>query len=205
MNPIERKQQILGAAKNLFARRGFFDTQISDIIKEAGIARGTFYQYFESKEDIFKKLMDIFLNDFKEVIFKNVSDDAALSYRQIFTKKIRFAFQHFASDREMCSIVFRKAVGLPAGLDMGIRRLEKLGRDLTRSLLQTAMQNGVLMKNLDLDIAANMVAGAFSRTAYDLFSVEETESYAGSLDHLSENFVNTFIDGLAAPGISSRK
>jgi len=205
MNPKERKQQILGAAKKLFARRGFFDTQISDIIKEANIARGTFYQYFESKEDIFKQLMEIFLDDFKEIIFKDVSSNAALSYRQAFTEKIRFAFQHFASDREMCSIVFRKAVGLPVGLDMGIRRLEKLGRDLARSQLQNAMDNGVLMENLDLDIAANMVAGAFSRTAYDLFSVEEPESYKESLDHLSENFVNTFIDGLAAPGTSSRK
>ncbi len=205
MKPEERKEQILSSAKKLFSHHGFYDTQISDIIQEAGIARGTFYQYFNSKEDIFRQLLEIFFHDFKKVLFSTVNGEASLSYRNFFIARIKRAFEYFDSDREICSIVFRKAIGLPTGLELGIRRLEKLGTDYMKQELKTAMDRGILMKDLNIDIVSNIIAGAFSRTAYDFFSVEDKDSYPEGLDNLSENFINVFIDGLAAPGISSRK
>ena len=47
----------MAAAKKVFARNGFHVTTISDIAKEAGLAYGSVYQYFDSKEDLFQALM----------------------------------------------------------------------------------------------------------------------------------------------------
>ena len=58
----QRRQQILDAARRLFAERGYHATSIHDIIRTADIARGTFYLYFESKRAIFVELLDEFFH-----------------------------------------------------------------------------------------------------------------------------------------------
>jgi AcrR family transcriptional regulator len=54
----ERKQQLLDCAARLFAERGYADTRVIDIVREAGVAKGLFYWYFENKEQLFRELAD---------------------------------------------------------------------------------------------------------------------------------------------------
>jgi AcrR family transcriptional regulator len=51
---VEREQQILDAALAVFAQKGYGDTRIGDIADAAGIAKGTIYLYFESKDALFE-------------------------------------------------------------------------------------------------------------------------------------------------------
>ncbi len=53
---IERKEQLLTAAARLFADRGYAETRILDICREAGVAKGLFYWYFDTKEAVFRDL-----------------------------------------------------------------------------------------------------------------------------------------------------
>ena len=53
----ETRSAILRAAQALFAAKGFFDTTIADIVKAAGVSRGTFYLYFKDREDVFATLL----------------------------------------------------------------------------------------------------------------------------------------------------
>ncbi len=55
-----KKTQIYDSGKELFSLNGFKDTNVSDITKKAGVAVGTFYNYYSSKEKLF---MDIFLDE----------------------------------------------------------------------------------------------------------------------------------------------
>ena len=54
----ERKEQLLDAAAALFAERGYAETRIVDICRDAGVAKGLFYWYFENKEALFRDLVD---------------------------------------------------------------------------------------------------------------------------------------------------
>ena len=54
----ERRRQILGAAKHVFADAGYHGASIHAIIERAQIARGTFYLYFESKAAVFDSILD---------------------------------------------------------------------------------------------------------------------------------------------------
>ncbi len=58
MSPDARRAQLLAVALDLFAARGYHATSISHIIEKASVARGTFYQYFKSKKEIFDSLLD---------------------------------------------------------------------------------------------------------------------------------------------------
>lgn len=53
----ERKQQLVAAAGELFAERGYAKTRISDICAKAGVAKGLFYWYFPTKLDLFAELV----------------------------------------------------------------------------------------------------------------------------------------------------
>jgi AcrR family transcriptional regulator len=57
---IDKKADILKCGRELFSSKGFKDTNISEIAKMAGIATGTFYNYYPSKDKLF---MDIFMEE----------------------------------------------------------------------------------------------------------------------------------------------
>lgn len=57
-NPEERKAEIINAAEVLFSEKGFRNVAVSDIVKKVGVAQGTFYYYFESKEDLLNQTLE---------------------------------------------------------------------------------------------------------------------------------------------------
>ena len=63
-DPEIRRKEILDAAIGLFEEKGYDDTAVSDIVRKVGVAKGTFYYHFKSKED----LLDAFLDDIIEEI-----------------------------------------------------------------------------------------------------------------------------------------
>src|SRR5262245_8553766 len=64
----ERRRRILDGAKKVFAARGYHETNISHICDDLGIARGTLYQYFTSKRDVFAAIIDGLLERLRDVI-----------------------------------------------------------------------------------------------------------------------------------------
>jgi AcrR family transcriptional regulator len=53
-----RRQEILAAALRCFARNGFHGATITDIVRESGVSQGTFYLYFQTKDDVIAALAD---------------------------------------------------------------------------------------------------------------------------------------------------
>src|SRR3954471_8448107 len=60
----DKRERILAAAERIFARHGFFAARVSEIAKEAGVADGTIYLYFKSKDDL---LISLFESRIKQV------------------------------------------------------------------------------------------------------------------------------------------
>lgn len=54
----ERKREILATAQRLFSQRGYDKCSVNDILKEIGIAKGTFYYYFSSKEEVLDAIIE---------------------------------------------------------------------------------------------------------------------------------------------------
>ena len=52
------RQAILTSARTVFERDGFLEARISDITATASIAQGSFYRYFNSKDEVFRELID---------------------------------------------------------------------------------------------------------------------------------------------------
>ena len=64
----ERKIQILDAAMDTFAEKGFHKTRMSDIAETSGLSKGSLYWYFDSKDSIILNLLDrVFEPELKEL------------------------------------------------------------------------------------------------------------------------------------------
>ncbi|MCR5654257.1 MAG: TetR/AcrR family transcriptional regulator [Lachnospiraceae bacterium] len=67
--PQEKKDRILRAAIKEFSRVSFDKASINKIIKDAGIPRGSFYQYFQDKQDLQRYLVESFIRDRQQDIY----------------------------------------------------------------------------------------------------------------------------------------
>ena len=57
-DPAERRLELTEAAESFFAKKGYEDTAVSDIVKKIKVGQGTFYHYFKSKEDILEAIAE---------------------------------------------------------------------------------------------------------------------------------------------------
>lgn len=78
-DPDVRKHEFIDAARALFLEKGYNETSVSDIVKTVGVAQGTFYYYFKSKDDI--------LDAVSEKIFEGLERDIG----EIFTEPAKTA------------------------------------------------------------------------------------------------------------------
>lgn len=76
--PIDTRQRILDAARVIFARYGYVDASIEQIVTLCHVSRGTFYYYFKNKEDVFEQLV-LALNDaMDQVRVRSIATDPYL-------------------------------------------------------------------------------------------------------------------------------
>lgn len=70
--PHERRSELIACAQKFFLTKGYERTTVSDIVEEIGVAKGTFYYYFDSKQDILEALVDdlaaLAVEQIKEII-----------------------------------------------------------------------------------------------------------------------------------------
>jgi len=68
MSQSETKKRLINSAIKLFSKNGYFNTKVSDIVKDAGVAQGTFYLYFKSKEEMFIYIVQEIVDKIKQQI-----------------------------------------------------------------------------------------------------------------------------------------
>ena len=61
---VDKREAILRAAIKTFAKKGYFNAKVADIAGEAGIADGTVYLYFKSKEEVLHSIFDRAMEEF---------------------------------------------------------------------------------------------------------------------------------------------
>ena len=201
MKGDDRRRMLLTRAKKLFSKRGYYQTQISDIVKNAKIARGTVYQYFKNKDDIFVTLLKTAYEEWQETIAKEMEgvDVASLPPREYVKFRIRNSLSYFAKDPELSNLILRMGQGLPANLVQVIDRLDKEIIDQMRVEIGWGVKNRVLRKDLDIELAANVVHGAIIRVAYHYFVKKKVRNKPEDMDGLADEILDMLVPGMFLP------
>ncbi|MAC26528.1 MAG: hypothetical protein CMN31_11900 [Sandaracinus sp.] len=173
-----RRKAILQAARRAFAEKGYHHTHVADIIAGAGIARGTFYLYFESKNAIFLELLDQLLDELQASIVGVDTEEGAPPVEAQLVDRVQQILGLVVQNRALTRILVREAVGLDADVD---RRLHEFYGSLLE-YIRDALENGKRMgflRELDTEVAAFCVLGTIKQFMEQLVMSED--------DHLAEN------------------
>jgi AcrR family transcriptional regulator len=109
-SPDERRQDILDAALSVFAEKGIARTTVADIAEAAGVAKGTFYLYFDSKENLVGALKEGFVDeilDHASALYGRVGkDDWWALVDETVTSFVDFMLEH----RDMIHVMVQEGV-----------------------------------------------------------------------------------------------
>ncbi len=109
----ERRSDILGAAKKVFARKGYHATTIAEIAKAAKLSYGSIYWYFDSKDALFHALMESEARALRDHVTEAlVSTPADESPEAPFVAAVRATFEFFEADRAVVKLLFRDSYAL---------------------------------------------------------------------------------------------
>lgn len=76
-DPLERKNEILDAAERLFTTKGYQETSVTDIVKAVNVAKGTFYYYFNTKEEVLNEVLSRLIDEDEKRMKKVLADSSA--------------------------------------------------------------------------------------------------------------------------------
>ena len=186
----ERRQQILSVAREVFAKRGYHQTTIDDIVAQAGVARGTFYLYFEDKRAVFSDLVDRFAGQLSVAIVRIVTDDPGRSVVEQVRENIRAIIGTALTDRAMTKILFTDAVGIDPAFD---RKLQTF-YDSVVQLLTESLKDGQtlgIVADGEPRVLAYLTIGALKELLYQAVTLGFAEE---SADVLTQQMF-TFLGG----------
>jgi TetR/AcrR family fatty acid metabolism transcriptional regulator len=183
-----KRDAILRAAIDVFAERGFFNAQVADVAREAGVAAGTVYLYFRSKDDllvsIFERTVRDGLTEGRAAV-EGVADPAE--------RLRRFARLHLGMlgrDRNL-AVVFQ------VELRQSIKFMERFSSTLLRDYLgqiraaiEDGQRSGLFRADLRATAAAKMFFGALDEMATNWILSRRRYSLESEADVVVDMFLN---------------
>jgi TetR/AcrR family fatty acid metabolism transcriptional regulator len=163
MRDPDKPQQIIDAAVRVFARNGYYNSRVSDIAREAGIASGTIYLYFKTKDEILVTLFREKMAAWVARVRKEIAgeSDAVARLRKLVAL-------HFA--------VLEQNPDLAEVVQVELRQGHKFFRGasahevssyfaLIQSLLEDGMAAGLIRPDVTAKLATKMLFGAMDQVA----------------------------------------
>ncbi|WP_163336774.1 TetR/AcrR family transcriptional regulator [Desulfopila sp. IMCC35008] len=163
MKAVNKHARIITAATKVFAKKGFFNARISDIAKEAKVADGTIYLYFNNK-------YDILISVFEEEIGKLIAQvQKALSDETNPRKMLEiFAVRHLAA--------MKKNKNLAEVIQIELRQTHKVVKDyrnkkfivytdIVADIIRQGQQQGIFKNEILPDLAKRAFFGALDETS----------------------------------------
>ena len=106
----ERRNEIIETAGKLFEEKGYEQTQVQDIVNEIGVAKGLFYYYFKSKDEVMEELADRYADAIIDAVNKLIDKDITTF------DKINRIFQIFIDSAEKKVGIFMGILNVKNGI-----------------------------------------------------------------------------------------
>jgi TetR/AcrR family transcriptional regulator, fatty acid metabolism regulator protein len=177
---IDKRDAILRAAIKVFARHGYFQSQVADIARVAGVAAGTVYLYFRSKDDLLVSIFDRTMKDAIDEGRAALADvpDPAERLRRI----ARLHLERLGRDRDL-------AVVVQVELRQSIKFMERFSSthlqdylNIIRRTIADGQAAGVFRADVNANTAAKVFFGALDEMATNWMLSRRKYALAGDAD-----------------------
>ncbi|HEY8945895.1 MAG TPA: TetR/AcrR family transcriptional regulator [Polyangiaceae bacterium] len=187
---LERREQILSVARDVFARRGYHQTTIDDIVAQAGVARGTFYLYFEDKRAVFSELVDRFALRLTQAIRRIATDDPERAVAEQVRENILAILRTCLGERAMTKILFTDAVGVDPAFDRKLTTFYDTVVQLLTESLKDGQALGIVAEG-EPRVLAYLSIGALKELLYQAVTLGFAEETAEVLTQQMYRFLSS--------------
>ena len=178
LDPDARRSQLLATARLVFARSGYHATSVADIIQEAGVARGTFYNYFESKRAVFQAVLDALTEDLAAAVTPvDPEGDIPAQLRGTLHRNLRV----ITREHDIGRLLFADAVGLDAEGDEALRAFYGFATARISRALRRGQGMG-LVRPGDVDLTARCLLGMVKEPLFQSWLHNEPLDADGLVD-----------------------
>lgn len=164
----KKRQRITELAIAEFANADYDNASITNIVKQAKIAKGSFYQYFEDKKDLYLYLID--LGSQQRMAFIQDSRKGIGSKRKNFFQELRWLFgvstQFSIQHPQLSQIVNRAAYSDSPVKEEALQHIHIAAKQPIQDLVEKGIANGDLRAEVDLDLATFVILTASSNLRY---------------------------------------
>jgi len=169
-----RRAQILERALDVFAEQGYYRTSVSDLVKAAGVARGTFYLYFDGKEALFLELLEQLLTEFRSNIVGADTSPQAPPLSDQLARIVASILNTLQQNRSLTRIIFREAVALDEVVE---KRLREFYDELFSYIAVTLRlgEAASFTRAVDTEVVATCILGSL-RGVVQRYVVDRDES-----------------------------
>ena len=187
----EKKEHILRCAKKIFAAKGYYETQIIDIVKELKIGKGTPYQYFKNKEELFLALVNSIYQSWSDYNRHNITIFDSTKPVDYFRSRYANILYFFQSDPDSAHILLRMGPGINRNIDPFVSRIEQRFIDELRLELEKGIKKGTVQQDSDIELLTNIVFGSITRIAYHYIIERKDDISKKDFSHLIDKTTNT--------------
>jgi len=186
----EKYDAIINAAVKVFAKYGYHGAQVNKIAREAGVADGTIYLYFENKEDIlislFKEKMGKFIKKVAEAIENEPDSELQLLLL------VRYHFNHLEADKSLAVVTQIELRQSNLEIREGISEPLKKYFQVIEHVVENGQEQGKFALGADTKTARKMVFGTLDEVATSWVLSKKNYSLTG----LTDPVVNLLTNGL---------
>lgn len=156
-----RRRELLDAATWTFARKGYRAAGIADVIARAGVARGTFYLYFDGKAQIFEAIMDDLHDRLREMLEEREAPVPLADHhgRAMLQRSFRRWLGFFEAHRDAAAVILKEATSIDPRFDAGLARLRALGLQYFASRFNRLQSRGLVTPSLPAALVAHLQMG----------------------------------------------
>jgi TetR/AcrR family transcriptional regulator len=154
--PREKRERVLTAATDLFAERGFHRTEMDEIARRAGISKGSLYNYFKSKDELFLHICNLGIHGFRESVWREIPADWDI-YRQVeelFRREVPLILEHPQNFQIYLNLA---SSGMKRFADRYTRKGEEFGARRLKALLREGIARGIVRPDLDIRYTAFLI------------------------------------------------
>ena len=153
----DKKERILTAAEMIFAEKGYFETTVSEIAKEAGVAEGTIYEYFENKKDLLYAVPEQNTIEYADFVLNHLQGIKGATNK--LRKIIWCQLHYFRTHRNYTKIVTLEIRRGPDYFKSKAYENLKLYSDLILSIVREGIKDGEIAPDVSPHITRDMILG----------------------------------------------
>jgi TetR/AcrR family fatty acid metabolism transcriptional regulator len=185
-----KRERILEAAQSVFARKGYYLSKIEEIAELAGVGKGTVYEYFASKEELYKEMFKVILNRYTEYVMVEVTPE--MTVKEWVRRLLEMHLRYMLENRQHMPTDFGDLGGMDTEILGWMYDMRKKSVERLVPVFQKGIERGEL-KDIDPELGANLLIGMMRGVTLPLM----VEGDCGKPSQVAEAMTEILFDGIA--------